>query len=260
MSRVLDLRAVVFDLDGTLLDRRLSFERFMQGQWKRFSRVLQSVDEAQYVQTVIEFDGEGYAPRSELFASTLERFQLPSELAETLLRDYRAGFPGACVLFPDALQTLVSLRAAGLRLGLITNGSVRMQSDKLKCLDLASTFDTVLISEAEGVSKPDPEIFCRALKRLSAGPEHAVFVGDHPEVDIRGARNAGLKAVWRRNRAFSQTVEADAIIEELGDLLSLVGVECQDGQPMPQRQTDPREPRDFALGLVQTHTKQAPDN
>jgi putative hydrolase of the HAD superfamily len=219
------VQAVVFDLDGTLLDRRLSFERFVRDQWTRFAPALQSVDQAKYVETLIELDRDGYAPRQELFAGTLARFDLPCELAETLLGDYRAAFPSACVLFPDAARALTSLRAAGLKLGLITNGSVRMQTDKLKCLGIAPAFDAVLISDAEGVSKPDPEIFRRALERLTAKPEHAVFIGDHPEVDVAGARRAGMKAVWRRDRMLSRTVEADAIIDELGDLLSLLGVE-----------------------------------
>jgi putative hydrolase of the HAD superfamily len=219
-----DIQAVVFDLDGTLLDRRLSFERFVSDQWERFYRVLQSVDQAQYVQAAIEHDRDGYAPRKALFVSTLSRFDLPIELAETLLKDYRAGFPSACLLFPDASHTLSSLRAAGLKLGLITNGSARMQRGKLTCLALEPAFDAILISDTEGVSKPDPEIFRRALERLRTKPDHAVFVGDHPVVDVSGARSAGMKAVWRRNGSLPQEVEADAVIDTLSDLLAMFGV------------------------------------
>ena len=149
-----DIQAVVFDLDGTLLDRRRSFERFVRDQWQRFAHFLKAVDREQYVQTLIELDRDGYAPRNELFTGMIAQFELPSGLAETLLNDYRAGFPSACLLFPDAAQTLSSLRASGLKLGLITNGSVRMQSAKLACLALSPMFDTILISDAEGISKP----------------------------------------------------------------------------------------------------------
>ena len=121
MSRFLRLHAVAFDLDGTLFDRRLSFERFVRDQWNRFSHVLQSVDPGDYVQALVELDRDGYAPRNELFADTIARFELARDLAETLLQDYRDGFPSACVLFHDAVHTLASLRAAGLSLGLITN-------------------------------------------------------------------------------------------------------------------------------------------
>jgi putative hydrolase of the HAD superfamily len=219
-----DIQAVVFDLDGTLLDRRRSFERFVRDQWERFSRALRAVDPEQYVQALIELDGNGYAPRELLFTGAIARFELPAALADRLLTDYRAGFPNACLLFPDAVPTLATLRAAGLKLGLITNGSLRMQSRKLQCLALESMFDAVLISAVEGVSKPQRAIFGRALDRLGVEPARAAFVGDHPDVDIAGARAAGMYAIWRRDPAVSQEVQADAVIEEVGDLVALLGL------------------------------------
>lgn len=220
-----DIQAVVFDLDGTLLDRRRSFERFVRDQWQRFAHFLKAVDREQYIQTLIEVDRDGYAPRRELFAGIIAQFELPSALAETLLNDYRAGFPSACLLFPDAAQTLAFLRASGLKLGLITNGSIPMQSSKLACLVLSPMFDIIQISDAEGISKPKPQIFHRALERLNTNPANAVFVGDHPEVDVAGARAAGMRAIWRRDPSVLRVVEADAVIEELGDLLTLLGLE-----------------------------------
>ena len=217
-----DLHAVLFDLDDTLLDRRRSFEQFLRDQWTRFCPALQAIEQEQYVQTLIELDGNGYAPRIGLFGGLTVRFGLPSDVADRLLTDYRAGFPHACRLFPDAIPTLSSMRAAGLKLGLITNGSLRMQSRKLQCLGLASAFDTVLISDAEGVSKPDARIFLRALERLGVEPAAAAFVGDNPDVDVAGARGAGLRAIWRRDPMRARTVEADAVIEQLDDLVGLL--------------------------------------
>ena len=63
--------------------------------------------------TLIELDRDGYAPRKSLFTGVITRFRLPSGMAETLLSDYRAGFPDACLLFPDTAQTLACLRASG---------------------------------------------------------------------------------------------------------------------------------------------------
>ena len=223
-----DVQAVLFDLDGTLLDRRRSFERFIRVQWERFAYALDAVEREQYVKALIDRDRDGYAPRKELFGGVIGQFAIPPGLAETLLEDYRDGFPSACVLFPDAVATLSTLRASRLKLGLITNGSVRMQSRKLECLALSPLFDTILISGLEGISKPDRQIFHRASERLGVPPGHALFVGDHPEVDVDGARAAGMLSVWRRDRRLSQVVEADAVIDELGDLLSLLGVERSD--------------------------------
>jgi putative hydrolase of the HAD superfamily len=112
-----------------------------------------------------------------------------------------------------------------VKLGLITNGSIRMQSRKLQCLALAPLFDTILISDAEGISKLDLWIFHRALERLDISPTRSVFVGDHPEVDVAGARAAGMQAIWRRDPNVSRIVEADGVIEERGDLLTWLGLE-----------------------------------
>jgi putative hydrolase of the HAD superfamily len=222
MSWAAELEAVLFDLDDTLLDRRGSFDRFLRDQWTRFLPVVQAIDRELYVQTLIELDRDGYGPRKGLFGGLTPRFGLPADQADRLLTDYRASFPRACRLFPDAMPTLSSLRAAGLKLGLITNGSFRMQSGKLQCLALTSAFDTVLISDAEGISKPDVSIFVRALERLEVEPAAAAFVGDNPEVDLAGARAAGMRTIWRRDPKRAGTVEADAVIEQLDDLVALL--------------------------------------
>jgi putative hydrolase of the HAD superfamily len=48
---------------------------------------------------------------------------------------------------------------------------------------------------------------------------HACYVGNHPEADVAGAKAAGLKAVWRRDPFFPPPLEADAVIENVGDLV-----------------------------------------
>ena len=74
-------------------------------------------------------------------------------------------------------------------MGLITNGAVDSQQPKIDGLGIARYFDTMLISEAEGVAKPDAEIFRRATDNLGVSPDQAVMIGDNPEADIRGAKS-----------------------------------------------------------------------
>ncbi|HEX6850795.1 MAG TPA: HAD-IA family hydrolase [Candidatus Polarisedimenticolaceae bacterium] len=101
----------------------------------------------------------------------------------------------------EVLPTLDVLRRAGVRLAVVSNWDSRLPR-LLERLDLASRFDAVVVSCFEGIEKPDPEIFRRALKRLGARPAEALHVGDVAELDGDGARAAGIDAVLvdRRGR------------------------------------------------------------
>lgn len=74
----------------------------------------------------------------------------------------------------------------------------------------------------EGLRKPDPAIFLRALTKLGVKAEETLFVGDHPENDIRASRAAGLRAAWKQSTQFSTDVEADVIFEDLKELVQYV--------------------------------------
>jgi HAD superfamily hydrolase (TIGR01509 family) len=91
-------------------------------------------------------------------------------------------------------QALRRLRAAGLRLGVVSNSDGRVEQ-ALEAAGLRDYFDVVLDSALLGVEKPDPRIFLAALDALGVAPEEALYVGDLYEVDIVGARAAGMAAV-----------------------------------------------------------------
>jgi putative hydrolase of the HAD superfamily len=92
---------------------------------------------------------------------------------------------------PGARRACRELRAAGLRLAVVSNWDVGLH-DHLARLGLAALVDTVVASADVGVAKPDPAIFVEALRRLGVAAEHAVHVGDGPE-DADGAGAAGVR-------------------------------------------------------------------
>lgn len=96
--------------------------------------------------------------------------------------------------FPGAVSLLRSLREAGLTIGVVSNWSARLER-VLTATELLPHFDFVLSSALEGVQKPDPEIFRRALARAEVDPGSALHAGDHPELDVAAARAVGLQAV-----------------------------------------------------------------
>ena len=95
---------------------------------------------------------------------------------------------------PDARRCLEVLRGRGVRTALISNWDDRLRGT-LEDLALLDSFDALLISGEEGVEKPDPEIFRRAVKRLSVPAERSLMVGDTPDSDIAGARSVGASVI-----------------------------------------------------------------
>lgn len=95
---------------------------------------------------------------------------------------------------PELPAALDRIRAAGVRLAIVSNSEGRLP-ELLERVGLASYFEAIVDSHHEGVRKPDPEIFRRALSRLGVAAERAVYLGDIPGVDVAGAQAAGLGAV-----------------------------------------------------------------
>ncbi len=121
---------------------------------------------------------------------------------------------------PTARQTFAALRAMGLRLGIVSNADGKVQA-VLNQLELAPFFSCIIDSKIVGVEKPDPAIFQYALQTLSLPAENCVYVGDHYDRDVTGARNAGLLPILLD--PFDIVPERDVtrikVLAELVDLL-----------------------------------------
>lgn len=190
-------KAVLFDLDGTLFDRDASFLELVQAQYYEFLTEIAGVSKEAFVRRVVEFDEHGYADKFAVYREVATEFSLPQSLATRLTGHFHRTYALFSKCFPEVPATLTDLRRLGMRLGIITNGSTNMQERKVHELGIADLIDELLISEKEGLRKPDPRIFERALGRFGLSAAEAWYVGDHPTVDIRGAFDAGLTPIWR---------------------------------------------------------------
>lgn len=213
---------MLFDLDGTLLDRDTSLVLFVRDQYDRYPQ-FQIVDKDVFVQRFIDLDNHGYVWKDKVYQQLIHEFSILGVEWTELLNDYLDGFQKHCVGFPNLINMLSELKNNGVKVALISNGYGQFQYDNFKSLGIGHLFDEVLISEWEGLRKPDPAIFIRALSKLGVEAEEALFVGDHPENDIRASRAVGMKAAWKRNDTVSSgSVESDVIIDDLGDLTQYV--------------------------------------
>jgi putative hydrolase of the HAD superfamily len=219
VSRV---KAVFFDLDGTLFDRDAAVRGLFAEQHRAFESRLGGIDEERFVERLLELDDHGHADKRATYGILVRELGLDPALGERLVEHYREIYSRFGGPFPDALPTLAALRARGLSLGLITNGRVDTQAAKVERLGLAPFLDAVLISEREGVGKPNRQIYARAIQRLGVAASEAWHVGDHPTADVAGAHAAGLTAVWRHVPYWPEPATVTFTIFTLAELLPLI--------------------------------------
>lgn len=182
-------RAVVFDLDDTLAvpvrDRQTLLEEAAD------ATDAPALSRADYLRAHRgAVDGETRAP---IFERLLSNDDPPPE---AVARAYREAVNDA--LEPvDGVETLVGdlTNGMGYRVGLLTDGPPRAQRSKLDRLGWSDRFDATLVTGELDTRKPDRITFESICDRLGVEPADAVYVGDNPETDIRGATDAGLQAV-----------------------------------------------------------------
>ncbi|MFB9278430.1 HAD family hydrolase [Cohnella cellulosilytica] len=191
---MMPIKAILFDLDNTLLDRTRTFERFTNGFIETYFGHLKVTRDI--FDRIIDLDQDGYKDKTELFAELLEElpWKLRPEQSE-LLEFYGREYVNHALLMEQAREVVTGLREK-YRTGLITNGRSAIQHGKIDRLGIRELFDVILVSEDEGVKKPDRILFDRAATRLQVTPEQCIYIGDHPVNDIGGAANAGMRTIW----------------------------------------------------------------
>ncbi|GAF13253.1 2-haloalkanoic acid dehalogenase [Bacillus sp. JCM 19045] len=212
------LKAVLFDLDETLLDRNASLRHFLKGQVERLGDELKTFDAQRYEDEFIKWDENGYVTKEIVYKKIIEKFSIQSFSVEDLVRDYETHFHASSIPFSQLESTLISLKEKSLKLAIISNGITEFQHRVIKALKVDGYFDEILISEEEGMKKPNKKIFLRAAERLGVKSEECLFVGDHPDNDVRGAEAAGMTGVWKVNQFW----ERKKTTHEITDLNGVV--------------------------------------
>lgn len=124
-------------------------------------------------------------------------------------------------VFPEVRPALTELGQHYCLIA-VTNGNASL--DQIGIRDL---FDHVISASGVGAAKPDRHIFDVAVEAGGAGAHETLHVGDHPEADIVGAQNAGLRSVWvnRHEGAWPDHLQdPDAIVKDVSELLALLGL------------------------------------
>ncbi len=214
------LKAVLFDFDDTLIDwsgvkigwhqieapHLAQVRKFIEQKMGMSCPDLSSLGELYSQHTRVawmEARSTLHAPHMpNILMNTLKELGVAVELLETeeVIRAYDwAAVPGT-VVFPDVPRILETLRASGIKLGIVTNASqpMSMRDAELEAHGLLDYFPDCRLAAADiGYLKPHPQIFECALERMGTSTAETVFVGDNPTADIAGAEGVGMRAVQR---------------------------------------------------------------
>ncbi len=121
-------------------------------------------------------------------AINAEEAQRFADHRQTTYRKMRRAVPGAI--------PLLQLLKGHVQLGIVTNNFAAEQRDKLDACGLTEFIDVLVTSEETGYTKPNPRIFEIALEQTQCNASEAVMIGDSWEMDIVGAKNAGIRSIW----------------------------------------------------------------
>lgn len=210
------IKAVLFDLDGTLADTAPDLVHALNTL--RHEHGLAPVDytlargEASHGSGALLKLGFGVTPEAAEFESLRTRF----------LALYADSGCARTRLFPGMEALLEQLRAQGLQLGIVTNKPSYLTAPVLAALRLGRPFDCVVSGDTTPFCKPHPEPLRHAARMLEQPPAHCVFVGD-AERDIVAGRAAGMYTLvalfgYLRPEDRPATWGADGLLETPADL------------------------------------------
>jgi putative hydrolase of the HAD superfamily len=202
---------ILFDIDDTLVDFTGASLRALQSAVRKHLGDVpqQDVDAAwaavseeqysRYTSGELDFDTM-LVERMAAFVVALGPAQAATEVHVAIEKDRTGRIFDHYALFGDVRPELERLRTAGIPVGAVSNSDGDYQRRKLATVGLTGAFVTEVFSGDVGVAKPDPHIFEVAVQRLGTPASSTVYVGDRWDIDVAGARAAGLVAVWLDRR------------------------------------------------------------
>ncbi len=215
-------KAVLFDFDETLQDRTAAFESYMDSFLDTYCHGI-SKEEREKRKEDMRITGKGgYVNRVEwctLLCNMWGWEDAPP--AEELAYHYDKTFGDHNVIFENSPVLLKELKNRGYIVGVITNGPSLLQNHKMDTSGLRPYCDIVVVSGDVGVHKPDAGLFIYTAEKLGLKPEECVYVGDHPINDIKGALDAGMKAI-RMNYGWFKDKDLREDVPTIGNIIEVL--------------------------------------
>lgn len=219
------LRAIIFDLDNTLVDFMRLKERAIASAAEAMIDAgleVKKEDIISKIWTIYNSQGYEYQKVFDIFLeNTLGR--IDHKILANGIVAYRQTREASLVTYPHVLSTLNELVKRRFKLAVVSDAPTREAWLRLCYLRLHHTFDAVVTYEDTFQRKPNPAPFRKALTQMDVAPEHALMVGDWAERDMAGAKQIGMKTAFARYGDTFDTHESGADYE-LTDFRQLLDI------------------------------------
>lgn len=221
------IKAVVFDLEGTLLDRTKSRDKFIEEQYERFHDYFVYVQLADFKHKFIELDDDEDNDKPYVYKEIIKQFHIDRLRWKDLFHDFEMHFYRYVFPYYDTLYTLEKLSENDYLLGVIANGKSKIKQFRIYSLGIEHAINYLSTSETVGYRKPHPRIFEDMIDQLDVLPEEIMYVGDDALNDVAPARAMGMVSVWyKQENAELEPLEeeVDYIITTIEELLTILSI------------------------------------
>jgi putative hydrolase of the HAD superfamily len=231
-------QAIIFDLDDTIIDDSSGVEPAWRSACEEAAGQVQGLDADALLAALAPVRAQFWSDPERHREGRLDLREATGGIVDEALRSLSLDVPAVARNiahkysdlreagarpFPRAIETLEGLRAMGVRLGLITNGSGPGQRAKVERFDLARHFDHILIEGEFGCGKPDESVYLTTMRTLGSPPDQTWSVGDNLEWDVAAPQRLGLHAIWVDGSGAglptASGVQPDRIIRSIAELL-----------------------------------------
>ena len=209
-------RAVLFDLDGTLVDSYAALAEAVN--YARREHGLHELSAAR----IRDFVGDGL---DTLLRRAFSADEIPRSVKDAFESRYDEICCESSTILADVEATLETLHALGVAMAVCTNKPTSFSKKILTFLNLAPYFRAIVGPDLAGARKPDAQHVLHTLEATSCAASEALFVGDMP-IDVHSARNSGMDvAVVATGSSSEEALRAakpDHYLERFGDLVGVV--------------------------------------
>ena len=219
------IKAVIFDLDNTLLDFMKMKEYAVKAAIAGMIEAGLDIDPDKSYETIIGiYEEEGWE-NQQVFNDFLNKTigEVNNKYLAAGIVAYRRAREANLLLYPNVNHTLVELIKRGMKLAVVSDAPSREAWMRIYYLNLHHHFDVVLTFDDTNVRKPSPIPFEMALSQLNIEAEEALMVGDWPERDVVGANKLGIRTIFARYGDAFGTVDSGADWD-INDVYEIVGI------------------------------------